>query len=172
MKKKKEKNYKLRSKVYGGIGGSVFATSTIGAFVGYEVSTDWSNFKNDFSNFMVVQPETMKLNIAIAFPALISILIFTILWRKKHKKQLETNGNISFGILIALLVVYALYSIIEVSLVTLAGAFIGSFLDEKIFAPLSRSAKLKYQDDHEVNLEYRKEKVRRKIREDDLSGTV
>lgn len=176
MKKNKQKNYNLRSKVYGGAGGSIFALTTLGSFVGYEVATDWSNFKTDLDNFMVVQPESMKLNIAIALPALIAVLIFLILWRKKNKHKLEMNGNISFGILIALLITYAIFSIVEVTMVTLAGAFVGSLIDEKVFAPLSRSAKIKAGYDKEIDMETEKEKrrieARRRALEDDLSGTV
>ena len=170
-KEKKEKNYRLRSKLYGGVGNTLFATTTFGSFVGYEIATDWSNFKTDLDNFMVVQPETMKLNIALALPVLIVLIIYVILWRKRNKKKLEEENNISFGLLITILILYAVYSILEVTLVTLVGAFIGSIIDEKMFKPLSRRAKIKADDDHDVNMEVRKEKKRNQVRRE-LDGSV
>lgn len=176
MKKQKQKNYKLRSKVYGGAGNSIFALTTLGSFVGYEIATDWSNFKTDLDNFMVMQPETMKLNFYIAFPALIALLVYVIIWRKRNKKQLEESGNVTFGILIALLISIAIYSIIEITMITLAGAFVGSITDSTIFKPLAKGAKNKAYIDQDIELETEKEKrrilARKKAREEDLSGTV
>lgn len=73
---KKTKNYKLRSKVYKGLGTSSIAITTLGGFVAYESAIDWNNFKTELENFIVVNPETVKLNLAIAFPLLIAILVF------------------------------------------------------------------------------------------------
>lgn len=171
MKKKKEKNYKLRSKVYNGIGNSTFGLGVFGSFFGYEMATDWSNFKNELDNFVVINQETLKINLFIALPALIVLVIYVILWRKRNKKALEESGNITFGILIALIITYAVYSIIEVTMITLAGAFAGSLLDSYIFKPLSNGAKLKSMDDQEIVLEMRREKARKRAR-DDIDGTV
>lgn len=171
MKNKKEKNYKLRSKVYNGIGNSTFGLGVFGSFFGYEMATDWSNFKNELDNFVVINQETLKINLFIALPALIVLVIYVILWRKRNKKALEESGNITFGILIALIITYAVYSIIEVTMITLAGAFAGSLLDSYIFKPLSNGAKLKSMDDQEIVLEMRREKARKRAR-DDIDGTV
>ena len=171
MKNKKEKNYKLRSKVYNGVGNSVFGLGVFGSFFGYEMATDWSNFKNELDEFVVINEETLKVNLFIALPALIVICIYIILWIKRNKKALEESGNITFGILIALIITYAVYSIIEVTMITLSGAFVGSLLDSYIFKPLSNSAKLKSMDDHEIALEMRREKARKRAR-DDIDGTV
>ena len=171
MKNKKEKNYKLRSKVYNGVGNSIFGLGVFGSFFGYEMATDWSNFKNELDDFVVINQETLKINLFIALPALIVLVIYVILWRKRNKKALEESGNITFGILIALIITYAVYSIIEVTMITLAGAFAGSLLDSYIFKPLSNGAKLKSMDDQEIVLEMRREKARKRAR-DDIDGTV
>lgn len=171
MKNKKEKNYKLRSKVYNWVGNSIFGLGVFGSFLGYEMATDWSNFKNELNDFVVINQENLKINLFIALPALIVLVIYVILWRKRNKKALEENGNITFGILMALIITYAVYSIIEVTMITLAGAFAGSLLDSYIFKPLSNGAKLKSMDDHEIVLEMRREKVRKKAR-DAIDGTV
>lgn len=171
MKNKKEKNYKLRSKVYNGVGNSVFGLGVFGSFFGYEMATDWSNFKNELDEFVVINEETLKINLFIALPALIVLIIYVILWRKRNKKALEESGNITFGILIALIITYAVYSIIEVTMITLVGAFAGSLIDSYIFKPLSRGAKLKSMDDHEIALEMRRENARKRAR-DDIDGTV
>lgn len=172
MKNKKEKNYKLRSKVYNGVGNSVFGLGVFGSFFGYEMATDWSNFKNELDDFVVINQETLKINLFIALPALIVLVIYIILWRKRNKKAIDESGNITFGILIALIFTYAIYSIIEVTMITLAGAFTGSLIDAYIFKPLSKSAKIKASDDKEISLEIRREKARKKAREDELSGIV
>ena len=56
-------------------------------------------------------------------------------------------------------------------MITLSGAFVGSLLDSYIFKPLSNGAKLKSMDDHEIALEMRREKARKRAR-DDIDGTV
>ena len=41
------------------------------SFFGYEMATDWSNFKNELDEFVVINEETLKINLFIALPALI-----------------------------------------------------------------------------------------------------
>lgn len=168
-KKNKNKNYKARSKVYKGLGQGIMGLTTLGGFVVYESLIDWQNFKNDLENFIVVNPETVKLNLAIAFPMLIAILVFLWVFIKKNKEALK--GKVALPLLFGIVVLWLMYSVIEATLCAMVGAFAGALIDETILTPMSNSAKLKYDDDHAVELEVRKERVRRKVR-DEMDGTV
>ena len=167
-KKQKNKNYKLRSKVYKGIGTSATFATTIGGFVAYESAINWNNFKTDLENFVVIN-ESVKLNLAIALPALIAIIVFIWIYRKKNEEALK--GKVAFSLLFGVVVLWLVYSIIEATLMAMIGGFVGAVFDELIFTPLSQSAKRKADDDHEVSLEIRKERVRQKVR-DEIDGTV
>lgn len=166
---KKTKNYKLRSKVYKGIGTSTIAITTLSGFVAYESAIDWNNFKTELENFIVVNPETVKLNLAIAFPLLIAILVFVGVFRKKNEDALK--GKVALPLLFGIVLLWLIYSIIEATLCAMVGAFVGSVFDEFLFSPLSNSAKSKATDDHEIALEKRREKAR-KIARDEIDGTV
>lgn len=166
---KKTKNYKLRSKVYKGLGTSSIAITTLGGFVAYESAIDWNNFKKELENFIVVNPETVKLNLAIAFPLLIAFLVFIWVFRKKNAEALK--GKVALPLLFGIIFLWLIYSIIEAMLCAMVGAFVGSVFDEFLFSPLSSSAKLKAKDDHEIALEMRREKARKRAR-DDIDGTV
>jgi membrane associated rhomboid family serine protease len=169
QKEKKPKNYKLRSKVYKGIGTSLTFLTTLAGFVVYESLIDWENFKNDLEHFIVVNPDTVKVNLAIAFPLLIAILVFVWVFWKKNKEQLK--GKVMLPILFTTIILWLIYSVIEATLCALIGAFVGAFFDEVVFMPLSNKAKEKAEDDHEIAQEIRKEKVRKKVR-DELDGSV
>lgn len=168
-KKEKQKNHKLRSKVYKISGTTTTLATTTGGFFAYEIATDWSNFKTELENFVVIQQDTVKLNLLLAMPILISLLVFIWVYRKKNKKALE--GKVALPLLFGIIILWLVYSMIEVTLLSLIGAFVGSLFDEMLFNPLSVSSLKKYEDDHEVELEVRKEKMRRKVREE-INGTV
>lgn len=168
-KKPKKKNYKRRSKNYKRAGDATLFVGTVGSFFAYEMAIDFANFKNEVENFIVIQEESFKLNLLIALPALISLLVFALVYRKKNSKSLE--GKVAFSLFIALVFLWMIYSIIEVVLFSVMGAFGGSLIDEMLFTPLSKGARLKFEDDHEVDLEVRREKARRKVRED-FDGSV
>jgi hypothetical protein len=65
--------------------------------------------------------------------------------------------------------------VIELTLATLVGAFIGSIVDEFLFAPLANNEKAKFEENKDVDIEYEKEmrriKARKKAKED-LDGSV
>lgn len=168
-KTKKKKNYKTRSKVYKGVGNASLFASTVGGFAIYQASTDWVDFKNSFDNFIVIQEESMKVNFLLAMPGLIALLVFVIVYRKKNSKALE--GKVAFSLFIALIFLWLVYSLIETTLFAVMGAFVGSLIDETIFTPLSNSAKTKSLEDREVEMETRKERVRKRVREE-IDGTV
>ena len=168
-KKNKKKNYKLRSKVYSGLGTSLMFGTSISGFVVYESMIDWNNFKTELENFIVVNPDNVKLNLAIAMPLLISILVFIWVFRKKNQEALK--GKVALPLLFGIVLLWLIYSIIEATLCAMIGAFVGSIFDEFMLSPLSKSAKQKAIDDHDVELEVRKERVRKKVR-DEIDGTV
>lgn len=169
QKEKKPKNYKLRSKVYRALGTTGIGLTTLSGFIVYESLIDWQNFKNDLEHFIVVNPDTVKVNLAIAFPLLIAILVFVWVFWKKNKEQLK--GKVMLPILIITIILWLVYSVIEATLCALVGAFVGAFFDEVIFTPLSNRARERAEDDHEIAQEIRKEKVRKKVR-DELDGSV
>ena len=169
MKKQKTKNYKRISKRYKRIGTSLTFTSTVGGFIAYESMIDWSNFKNDLENFIVVNPDTVKLNLAIAFPMMIAMLVFIWVYRKKNEVALK--GKVAMPLLFAIILTWLLYSVIEATLCALIGAFVGAIIDEQLFMPLSNNAHEKSLDDHEIDLEKRRERARKKAREE-IDGTV
>lgn len=168
-KTKNKKNYKKRSKVYKALGNGGTLLTTISGFVVYESIINWSNFKNDLENFVVVNQETIKLNLAIAMPLLIAILVFIWVFRKKNQEALK--GKVALPLLFGILLLWLMYSVIEATLSAMIGAFVGSAFDEGLFTPLSNSAKLKAEDDHDIALEVRRERARRKAREE-IDGTV
>lgn len=173
MKQNKQKNYKLRSKVYKTAGMTTIGVTTIGGFVAYGAITDWQSFQNELNNFIVVQQESLKLNMAIAIPMLIGILVFLWVARKKNKEFFK--DKISMDLLTVIVICYIVYSIIEVALASLIGAFIGSVFDEFGFSLAYKSNLKKAEEAHDMDLEYEKEKRRIKARkqaQEDMNGSV
>lgn len=174
-KKKKNKNFKRRAKNYKRAGNAVIGVTTLGSFFGYEMATDWSNFKTELDNFIVLNESSLKLNLAIAFPALVAIVVYLIIAMKKNKDFFK--DKISVSLLIVIIIFWMVYSVIEVAMVSMIGAWIGVVTDEFVFSPLSKGSLERYADDHDVELEYKKEqnriKARKKARqEEDLNGSV
>lgn len=167
--KEKRKNYKKRTKVYKGLGSTTIGLTGVAAPLGYEMAINFSNFKNEIENFVVIQEETFKLNLAIAIPALVALLVMALVYRKKYAKALE--GKVAFSLFIASVSLWMVYSVIEVALFTVMGAFVGASIDEMIFTPLARGAEIKAKEDKEIELEVRKERVRKRVR-DETDGTV
>ena len=171
--KEKKKNYRLRSKVYKLTGTSVVGLSTLGGFVGYQMYTDWIGFRNDMQNFYIVYQDTAKLNLFVALPFLISMMIALFVATKKNKDFFK--DKMSLGLLVAIVIFYLVYSVIEVAIFSLIGAFAGSVIDEFAFSPLSNSCDKKYIEQREINIEYDKEKRRilaRQQAQEELDGSV
>ena len=171
-KKPKTKHYRLRAVILKTTGIGVLSLCTIGAFFLYEGLTNWDNFQRELQNFVVVS-DTLKLNLAIAFPLLSAILIIVFIILKKNKAYFK--DKVTMGILIALCVLYLVYCVIEISLVSLAGALIGSSIDEFVFEPLAKRAMEKADEAKEINKEFNKERKRieaRKKVEAGLDGSV
>lgn len=169
----KKPNHKLRSKVYKSSGYGLIGLTTFGAFFAYQTAIDWSNFRQELDDFIIVQQETVKLNLAIAFPMLIAILVFLFVFRRKNREALKDKASMTLLTLIILL--YLVYSVIEVAMVSLIGAFGGTFIDEFILNPLSLKHKALAERDQDIDQEYEREKRRliaRKEAEADLDGSV
>lgn len=170
---KKQKNYKLRSNVYKGLGISTIVLGSLGGFVTYESIIDWSNFKEELENFIVVNPQNVKLNLAIALPVLIGIIVSLLIVRKRNSDFFK--NKVSLGLLISICFLYLVYCVIETTLAILIGAFAGAIVDEFMLTPVSKSAKKKYEENHDIDIEYEKEKRRitaRKQAREELDGSV
>jgi hypothetical protein len=175
MEKKKNKNYKRRAKTYKIIGKASTAVTTLGSFFAYESIIDWSNFKQNMEDFIVVNQENIKLNLAIAFPILISVVVFLAVFLKKNKKYF--SDKISLGLLLAIIIMYMIYSTIEVALVSMIGAWVGVTADEVVFSPLSQRSQEIALEEKSIKSEFDKEKQRILARkaalyEDGTDGSV
>jgi hypothetical protein len=162
MKKNKKKNYSLRSKVYKVAGLATIGLSSLTSFLIYQSLIDWSNFKKEIDEFIVVQEETLKLNMTIAFPVTIGLIIFLFIAKKKNKVFLE--DKVSANLLFIIVILYLFYSIVEVTLVVLVGAFFGSVADEFGFSLASKRNAEKAIKQQEEDKEYSREKRRIKAR--------
>ena len=134
-----------------------------GGFLGYEISHHWENFVKDYTNFALFK-QGYKLNLLIAFPMLICMIItFAVLL--KQKKEF-VKKHISLDLLIAIACLYFVYAIIEMILLTLIGILIGVSSGEFIIEPIKNNIKEKSDIEQDIKLEYDKEKMRIKAREE------
>ena len=157
-----EKFYRKRSKALRGAGLTTIGLTTTGGFFAYQSIIDWNNFKDDLTDFVVVNQENVKLNLSIALPFMIGMIVFLIVMLKKNKEFF--SDKISMSLLIAILFTYLVYSMIEVTLFSLIGAFTGSIVDEMLFNNLAKRDKIRAGDEKEYTMEKRKEQIRLKAR--------
>lgn len=172
-KQHSEAFYRRRSKIYRSAGLSTIGVTTLGGFFAYQIVVDWAGFKQELDEFIVVNQETIKLNLALAFPMMIGLIVFLIVMMKKNKEFF--SDKISMSLLIAICFTYLAYSIIEVTLFSLIGAFTGSLIDEMLFNNLAKRDKIKAGDEKEYSMEYRKEQNRilaRKNARENNDGSV
>ena len=169
----KKKRYKLRAAFWNIGGYTTIASFTVLGFLGYQFLVDWQNFKNELDNFVIIQEESVKLNMTIALPLLIGLLIF--LWVVGRKNADFFRNKISLTLLTTLMVLYLVYSVIELTLFTLLGASIGGLFDDYFFAIMARRNREKAEDQKDIDSEYDKEKKRiiaRQQAREELDGTV
>ena len=157
-----EKFYRKRSKALRGAGLTTIGLTTTGGFFAYQSIIDWNNFKDDLTDFVVVNQENVKLNLSIALPFMIGMIVFLIVMLKKNKEFF--SDKISMSLLIAIVFTYLIYSIVEVTLFSLIGAFTGSIVDEMLFNNLAKRDKIRAGDEKEYTMEKRKEQIRLKAR--------
>lgn len=170
---KKTINYRRKARLYKALGYTTLGTGTLGGFFVYQSATNWSQFQSDLENFIVIQQESIKLNMVLAFPILLSIIIFT--WITLRKNRDFFKDKVSLSLLMTISSLYLIYSVIEMTLATLVGAFAGAIVDEFIFTPLANANRQKFLDNKEVDAEYEKEMRRIKARQkakEDLDGSV
>jgi len=179
MSETKSSKYKFLSELFKGLGFTILGLTTIGGFFAYSLISNWGEFREELETqeFMVVDPETVKLNPFFAFPLLIGVIVFLIIMWRKNKEFLK--GKLSFGLVVTIAIIYFIYSIAVVTLATLVGSFVGSMIYEFIFNPLSvKNAKKVVQiefDNHEYDMERHKEEIRiaaRKAAREELDGSV
>jgi hypothetical protein len=171
--KEKKKNYKLRAGIWSLGGYLTIGASTILGFLGYQYLVDWQNFEEELNNFVVIQEQSVKLNMTIALPMLIGLLIY--LWVVGRKNADFFKNKISLTLLTTLLILYLVYSVIELTLFTLMGASIGGLFDDYFFAIMARKNLRKADDQKDIDSEYEKEKKRiiaRQQAREELDGTV
>jgi len=170
---KKTINYRRKARLFKALGYTTLGTRTLGGFFVYQFATDWSQFQTDLENFIVVQQESIKLNMVLALPILLSIIIFT--WITLRKNREFFKDKVSLSLLMSISSLYLVYSVIEMTLATLIGAFAGAVVDEFIFTPIANANQQKFLENKEVDAEYDKEmrriKARQKVKED-LDGSV
>lgn len=169
----KKKNYSKRAKVYRTTGLGVIGLTTTSGFVAYQMAIDWNNFEEEITNFIVIHEQSMKLNLTLAIPFLVGMLVFLWIAMKKNKEFFK--DKMSLNILFVLFLLYLVYSVIEVTMVALAGAFVGTMIDETFFLPMSKKCTKLAGDEEEMDKEYHKEKKRIKARsraESELDGSV
>ena len=161
-KERTAKQYRRRGKALKGVGLFSIFTGAVGGFIGYESYIDWSNFQSEMQNIMVVSEETTKLNLLFALPVLAGFMVFLWILRKKNKEFFK--DKMSLTLLTVIMIGYLVYSIIEVTMFAMVGAFGGTILDEFIFTPLSNVYKSKAGDRKDEEAEYNKEVYRIRAR--------
>lgn len=172
MKKTKKPKYKQRANIQKTLGTASIAAGGVGGFLGYQFYNGWEDFTEGMENFIVVQENSMKLNIFLALPIFLSFLITFIVFKKKNKDLF--NNKISINLFIATVITFIIYSIIGITFFTLLGLLGGSIIEETTFAPLAKRNVRRAEIQGEYDAEYEKEKVRIKARKEagDYSGAV
>ena len=80
---------------------------------------------------------------------MIGMIVFLIVMIKKNKEFF--SDKISMSLLIAILFTYLVYSMIEVTLFSLIGAFTGSLIDEMLFNNLAKRDKIRAGDEKRIH---------------------
>jgi hypothetical protein len=92
-----------------------------------------------------------------------------------RKNRQFFNDKASLGLLTTIVIFYLVYSVIEVTLFSLVGAFVGTTIDEFIFSPISKHYKMLAGEERDIDNEYKREQRRIKARkqaQEDLDGSV
>jgi len=165
--------YRRKARVFKALGYLSLGTGTLGGFFVYQFATDWQQFQTELQNFIVINENNVKLNMVLAIPILLSIIIFTWITLRKNREFFQ--DKVSLSLLMTISSLYLVYSIIELTLATLVGAFAGAIIDEFVFNPLAIANQQKFVENKEVDAEYNKEMRRIKARQkakEDLDGSV
>jgi hypothetical protein len=170
---KTTKSFRTKARVFKALGYTTTAIGTLGGFFVFQLFTNWEQFQTQLENFVVVNQESIKLNMVLALPILLSMIIFISITLRKNKEFFK--DKVSLSLLLTIVIFYLIYSVIEMTLATLTGAFFGSIIDEFIFTPIANANQQKFLDSKDVDVEYEKEmrriKARQKVKEE-LDGSV
>ena len=168
-----ERKYRRRATLLRLIGLLIVASTTIGAFLIYQSAVDWDNFKTNSDIFVVVNEQSLKLNSALAIPLFVGMFVFLLVVLRRNKDFFSTKYSVS--LIIVLVLLYLIYSMIEVVLFSLVGAVVGAIIDDYIFRPLANYYSFKGKAQREIEDEFEKEKRRiraRKMAREELDGSV
>jgi len=168
-----QKKYRRRARLFRFIGLLIVTTSTLGAFLFYQYLVDWENFRAS-ADIFVVNEESLKLNTALAMPFFVGIGVLLIVMLRRNKDFF--SNKYSMGLLIALVLMYLIYSMIEVVLFSLVGAVVGGLIDDYVFRAIASHYDNLSSEQKEIENEFEKEKRRIKARkqaqEEYLNGSV
>ena len=170
---KATKKFKNKARVFKALGYTTTAIGTLGGFFSFQMFTDWSYFQTQLENFIVVNQESVKLNLGLALPILLSMIVFISITMRKNREFFK--DKVSLSLLLTIVVFYLIYSVIEMTLATLTGAFLGSIVDEFVFTPIASLNQEKFLESKDIDVEYDKETRRIKARQkakEDLDGSV
>lgn len=168
----KKPRYKLRANIQKALGTTSIAAGGVGGFLGYQFYNGWEEFSEGMKDFVVVQENSLKLNVFIALPILLSLLITFFVFKKKNKEIFREK--MSLNLLLITAVTFIIYSVIGIAFFTLLGLLGGSIIEETIFGPLAKKNLQRVGIQKEYDTEYEKEKVRIKARKEarEYNGSV
>lgn len=148
---------------------SIVIFSIVG-FLVYNFLNEWSIFIDNWENFKLIEKDTLKLNWVVAFPILISLLVFLFVMYKKNKAFFK--GKITLNIVFLLAFIYFVYSVIGAMMGILLGLLVGCFLEEFVFGILAKHYHFIMMEHRQNYQEYEKEIIRQKAKEDLDAGNV
>lgn len=150
--------YNNKAKLVKGLGYGSIGVGTMSGFFVYEGMNDFVELKDAVENFTVVSEQGMKLNPMISIPLIISGVVFLIVMYKKNKDFLK--GKATLGVLIATLITYLFYSVINITLASLVGCLAGCIIDEVVCEPLYVKNMKLVDENYQLELEAKKEAKR------------
>ena len=99
---KTTKQYRNKSRLFKALGITSTALGTLGGFFIYQIAIDWQNFQSELENFVVVNQENIKLNMVLALPILISIIVFVGITLRKNREFFKDKVSLSLLMTIAI----------------------------------------------------------------------
>jgi hypothetical protein len=68
---KETKKFRTKARVFKALGYTTTAVGTLGGFFAFQMFTNWEQFQTQLENFVVVNQESVKLNLVLALPILL-----------------------------------------------------------------------------------------------------
>lgn len=161
---KKKPRYKLKANIQKTFGALSIGAGGVGGFLGYQFYNGWDEFTEGMKSFVVVQENSLKLNVFIALPIFISLIITFFVFKKKNKEVF--GDKMSLNLLIITSVTFIIYSIVGIVFFTFLGLLGGALIEETTFAPLAKKNERRAEIQGEYDTEYEKEKIRIKVRKE------